>query len=75
MASPEFDPVQGNTYAIYVVGKSYDEIKDIFENLRAGGGTKHFQELHEMPFGVYGQMYDRYGIQWIFRADKDQGLK
>ena len=28
MASPDFDPVQGNTYAVYVTGGTYDELKE-----------------------------------------------
>ena len=70
MASPDFDPVQGNTYAIFVIGGSYDELKPVFDKLKDGDNNEHLQELHEMPFGVYGQFYDRYGVQWIFRGDK-----
>ncbi|HEY7341039.1 MAG TPA: VOC family protein [Ktedonobacterales bacterium] len=69
MASPEFDPVQGNTYAIFVVGNAYEELKTIFDKLRDGDNNSRLQELHKMPFGVYGQFYDRYGVQWIFRGD------
>jgi len=70
MASPEFDPVQGNTFAIFVVGKTYDELKTVFDKLKDGDNNKRLQELHEMPFGLYGQFYDKYGIQWIFKGDK-----
>jgi len=70
MASPAFDPVQGNTFAIYVTGKTYDELKAVFDKLRDGGNNTRLQELHEMPFGIYGQFYDRYGVQWIFRGNK-----
>ncbi len=70
MASPDYDPVQGNTTAIYVTGKSYDELKTVFEKLKDGDNNKRLQELHEMPFGIYGQFYDRYGVQWIFKGDK-----
>ena len=69
MASPEFDPVQGNTYAIFVVGNTYDELKTIFDKLRDGDNNTRLQELHKVPFGTYGQFYDRYGVQWIFRGD------
>ncbi len=72
MASPEFEPVQGNTFAIFVVGKSYDDLKTIFDKLRDGENNKRLQELHEMPFGTYGQFYDKYGIQWIFKGDKKE---
>src|SRR6201986_1882467 len=33
MASPEFDPVQGNTYAIFVIGNTYEDLKPIFDKL------------------------------------------
>jgi uncharacterized glyoxalase superfamily protein PhnB len=29
-----------------------------------------FQELHDMPFGSYGQFFDTYGVQWIFKGEK-----
>lgn len=69
MASPEFDPVQGNTTAIFVTGESREELQTIFDKLKDGDNNKRLQELHEMPFGVYGQFYDKYGVQWIFKGD------
>jgi len=72
MASPEFDPVQGNTYAIFVIGKTYDELKAVFDKIKDGDNNKRLQELHEMPFGTYGQFYDKYGIQWIFKGEKKE---
>jgi PhnB protein len=70
MASPDFDPKQGNTYAVFVIGGAYDELETVFDKLRDGDNNTRLQELHEMPFGVYGQFYDKYGVQWIFRGDK-----
>ena len=72
MASPEFEPIQGNTFAIFVVGKSYEDLKTVFNKLKDGDNNKRLQELHEMPFGTYGQFYDKYGIQWIFKGDKKE---
>ena len=69
MASPEFDPVQGNTYAIFVIGNTYEELKTIFDKLRDGGNNTRLQELHKVPFGTYGQFYDKFGVQWIFKGD------
>jgi PhnB protein len=66
MASPEFDPVQGNTFAIFVTGSDYDEMRDVFERLKDGKNNSRLQELHEMPMGKYGQFYDKFGVQWIF---------
>jgi PhnB protein len=70
MASPAFDPIQGNTFAIFVVGGTYQELKTIFDKLAEGAEKERLQELHNMPFGMYGQFYDKYGVQWIFRGDK-----
>ena len=69
MASPEFDPILGNMSALFVVGDNYDELKAVFDKLAAGAQKKRFQELHEMPFGTYGQFYDRFGVQWIFKGN------
>ena len=66
MASPAFDPLQGNTFAIFVVGDGYDELKAVFDRLADGADTQRFQELHDLPIGTYGQFYDKYGVQWIF---------
>lgn len=71
MASPAFDPIQGNTSALFIIGRSYDELKTVFDKLAQGAERERFQELHEMPFGIYGQFYDKYGVQWIFKSDKN----
>lgn len=71
MASPEFNPILGNMFAIFVTGKIYDELKVVFDTLADGADKKRFQELHDMPFGIYGQFYDKYGIQWIFVVEKE----
>ena len=72
MASPALEPKQGNMTAIFVTGGTYDELKEVFDKLSEGAEKQSFQELHEMPFGTYGQFYDRYGFQWIFKGDKKE---
>ena len=72
MASPALEPVQGNTFAIFIVGETYNELKAIFDKLAQGAMKEWFQELHDMPIGIYGQFFDKYGIQWIFRGDKQE---
>jgi PhnB protein len=74
MASPSFDPIQGNTFAIFVVGENYDELKVIFDKLKDGTNNSRLQELHEMPFGIYGQFYDKFGVQWIFKGERKHQL-
>lgn len=66
MASPDFDPVQGNTFAIFVTGSDYGEMNDVFDKLKDGENNSRLQELHDMPIGKYGQFYDKFGVQWIF---------
>jgi PhnB protein len=68
MASPDFEPKQGNTYAIFVIGETFNELKRVFDKLKDGAEKDRFQDLHDMPFGIYGQFYDRYGLQWIFKG-------
>jgi len=71
MASPDFDPILCNMTAIFVHGGTHDELKVVFDKLAEGADKERFQELHDMPFGTYGQFYDRYGFQWIFRGDRE----
>lgn len=70
MKSPQYEPKQGDTYAIFVIGEAYDELKAVFDKLAEGAKKDRFQDLHDMPFGTYGQFYDKYGVQWIFKGNK-----
>ena len=69
MASPVYEPTQGDTCAIFVIGGAFDELKTVFDNLRDGAEKERFQELHDLPFGTYGQFTDRFGVHWIFKGD------
>jgi len=68
MASPALEPIQGNTFAVFVVGEDYDELKGPFDKLADGADREWFQDLHDLPFGTYGQFFDRFGVQWVFRG-------
>jgi PhnB protein len=69
MASPDLEPKLGNMSAVYVIGGELQELKTVFDKLAEGADRERFQDLHEMPFGMYGQFYDKFGVQWIFRGD------
>ena len=69
MASPEYEPKQGDTFAIFVLGEGYDELKAVFDKLSEGAKKDRFQELHQLPIGTYGQFFDRFGVHWIFKGD------
>ncbi len=71
MASPRLEPIQGNTFSIYLTGKTYDELKPVFDKLAVGADkdTRTFMELNHLPIGVYGQFTDRYTVSWIFKGE------
>lgn len=69
MASPSLEPIQGNMFGIFVVGGSYNGLKAVFDRLADGANREWFQELHDMSFGSYGQFFDKYGVQWIFKGE------
>lgn len=69
MAAPEYLPRYGDTFAIFVLGDDYAELKAVFDKLSSGAKDDRFQDLHQMPFGTYGQFFDRYGFHWIFKGD------
>lgn len=56
MASPQLEPNLGNTFSIYLVSDTDDELEKAFEKLSEGADrdSRTFINLHEMPFGVYG---------------------
>jgi PhnB protein len=64
----DFAPVRGNMSAISVTGADDDRLRAMFDALADGDNNSRLQPLHEMPFGLYGQFYDRYDVQWIFVA-------
>lgn len=45
MASPDFDPVKGNTFAIFITGNDYNEMKGVFDKLKDGTNNTRLQEL------------------------------
>jgi PhnB protein len=61
---------QGDNVAMYLRGDGFDELKAIFDKLRAGANEQFFEELQEMPFGTYGRFTDRFGIEWFFVGGK-----
>ncbi len=67
---PTRRPIQGNTTAMFVTADGFDELSPIFAKLRVGGNDQFLVELREMPFGVYGRLTDRYGVEWFFRSAK-----
>lgn len=67
---PTRRPQIGNTTAMYVTGDGPDELLPIFGKLRDGADPELVVELREMPFGLYGRLTDRYGVEWFFRGGR-----
>jgi len=71
MASDQMTPgalVNGNTITLCVIGNSKAELDTFFTRLAAGGNVS--QPLQETFFGAYGALTDKFGINWMFQADK-----
>ncbi len=60
-------PINGNTISLAVIGASAEELKSIFSKLSDGGKVTH--ELKEEWFGTYGDLTDKFGVDWMFQAD------
>lgn len=63
-------PRQGNTLGIFILGGSMPELHEVFAKLSEGAHKLNFVALMEMPFGIYGHFYDKYGVSWFFKGDK-----
>ena len=63
-------PRQGNTVAVYLTGRSYEELQPIFDALAVGADPDLLDELRDLPFGIYGHLADRYGVHWFFRGER-----
>ena len=65
---PNQAPVQGNTVCLYLSGGTPEELKTLFNMLSEGADIS--DPLTEQPFGIYGALNDKFGIRWMFHADK-----
>jgi PhnB protein len=70
---PRRTPTQGNTVCMYLIGKTYRELRDAFDKLAVGADPKLLDDLREMPFGTYGHLADKYGVHWFFRGEEKPG--
>jgi PhnB protein len=70
---PTRTPKQGNTVCVYLAGKTYRELKDVFDKLAVGADPMLLDDLRDMPFGAYGHLADKYGVHWFFRGEGKSG--
>jgi PhnB protein len=68
---PGMDPAKGNNISLTVVSKDMDEVKRLFHSMAASGTIT--MELQETFWSkCYGNVTDKYGIQWQFSHDGGQ---
>jgi PhnB protein len=65
---PSESPVKGNTLCLYISGGGADETRELFQKLAAGALVT--DPLTEQPFGLYGALNDRFGVRWMFHAER-----
>lgn len=70
---PTRQPKQGNTTAMYLVTDEPGELRTIFDKLSNGADREFLVDLRDMPFGKYGRLTDRYGVEWFFRGERAPG--
>jgi PhnB protein len=70
MASPAFEPKLGNTFAIFVVGGTYDELKAVFDKLAERAHKDWFQDLHDIAIEAFFLFsWNFFSIGWIYPLD------
>jgi len=65
---PAQTPIRGNTVCLYLSGGTYEELKAQFEKLSEGAEVT--DPLKAQFFGTYGALNDKFGVRWMFQADK-----
>jgi PhnB protein len=66
---PTRHPRQGNTIGLYLTNSVFAELKEAFDKLAVGADPDLLDELRDMPFGAYGHLRDRFGVNWFFRGE------
>lgn len=54
---------------LYLNGGTYDELRVIFDKLSAGADPSLLDDLHDLRFGSYGHLADKYGAHCFFQGD------
>lgn len=60
--------IPGNTVCLYLSGGTPEELKALFAKLSDGADVT--DPLKEMFFGAYGALNDKFGVRWMFQANK-----
>ncbi len=61
---------RGTSVTLAINGGTKEELKGFFDKLSVGGKVTH--QLEDTFFGTYGDLTDKYGVNWAFQADKKE---
>jgi PhnB protein len=64
----ERTPIRGNTVCLFLSGGAFEALKALFEKLSEGAEVT--DPLQEKFFGTYGALNDKFGVRWMFQANK-----
>ncbi len=67
---PDRTPIQGNTACLYLTADKPEELKQAFDRLLDGATV--VDHLTNKFFGTYGALTDKFGVRWMFQANKSQ---
>ncbi|MBI1764499.1 MAG: glyoxalase/bleomycin resistance/extradiol dioxygenase family protein [Acidobacteria bacterium] len=65
---PAQTPVKGNTLCLYLSGGTPSDTTILFRKLSEGADVT--DPLSDQPYGLYGALNDKFGIRWMFHAEK-----
>jgi len=64
----ERTPIRGNTVCLFLSGGTFEELKALFEKLSESAAVT--DPLKDQFFGTYGALNDKFGVRWMFHANK-----
>jgi PhnB protein len=65
---PNQKRIQGNAVCLYLSGGAPAETTTVFRRLSEGADVT--DAISEQPYGLYGALNDKFGIRWMFHAEK-----
>lgn len=59
--------IRGNTITLCINGGTKEDLQQFFAKLSEGGTVG--RPLTEAFFGIYGELTDKFGMNWMFQTD------
>ena len=65
---PTEKPLNGNTVCLYLSGGTPENTTKYFGKLSVGANLT--DPIVDQPFGLYGALNDKFGMRWMFHAER-----